>query len=148
MMSQTCEYALRAVSYIAANASDAPVMAKDVAAAMNIPLTYLQKVLRTLVRVNVLTSGRGIHGGFRLKRPPGEICLADVIMPFDDKIHLIACPFGNPRCGQANPCPVHDRWVPVVTAYRAFLATTTLEDLITRRPPGRSRRMLPVHPRR
>lgn len=140
MWSQTCEYALRAVTYIAQHAQDSPVLAKDIAAEMNIPHQYLQKVLRELVRNRVLGSTRGIGGGFQLTRAAREVTLAEVIEPFDSSMNLESCPFGNPLCGQANPCPVHDQWAVVVGSYKGFLDTTTLADLAGKEPKRGKRR--------
>ncbi len=131
MLSQTCEYALRAVTYIGQHGHDGPVLAKVIAEHSGIPLRYLQKVLRDLVRSGVLASSRGIGGGFRLGRDAKDIRLADVLAPFDDILPRTACPFGNPECGVSNPCPIHDRWLGVVTVYKAFLETTTIGDLIS-----------------
>lgn len=140
MWSQTCEYALRAVTYIAQHADENPVLAKEIAAEMNIPHQYLQKVLRELVRNRVLSSTRGIGGGFQLIRGAKEVRLAQVIEPFDSSMNLETCPFGNPLCGQANPCPVHERWGVVVDSYKSFLETTTLADLVEKEPKRAKRR--------
>ena len=140
MWSQTCQYALRAVTCIAEGGGDDPVLAKDIAAEMNIPHQYLQKVLRELVRAGVLSSTRGIGGGFKLARPARDVRLADVIGPFDDIMDRGTCPFGNPLCGEADPVPVHDRWGAVVTGYKEFLELTTLEDLVKKEPKRRSHR--------
>jgi len=134
LWSHTCEYALRAVTHIAQRGGDGPVLARDIAAAMDIPRPYLQRVLRELVRRGVLTSARGIGGGFRLNRPPEKILLLDIMTPFDNVLARTACPFGNPRCGWENPCPVHDRWSRVVATYRSFLESTTLADLLRPQP--------------
>lgn len=130
MWSQTCEYALRAVTHLGRCGRDQPVLARDIADTMNIPHQYLQKVLRELVRYDVLTSTRGIGGGFQLNRPAEKLSLADVIEPFDDIKRRSTCPFGRPDCGKKNPCPVHERWSGVMTAYRDFLETTTVADLV------------------
>lgn len=133
MLSQTCGYALRAVTYIAQHGTEGPVLAKDIAEQSDVPLRYLQKVLRDLVRSGVLASARGIGGGFRLGRDAKDIRLADVLIPFDDILPRTACPFGNPECGVSDPCPIHDRWLGVVTVYKTFLETTTIGDLISNR---------------
>jgi Rrf2 family protein len=133
MLSQTCEYALRAVTYIGRHTDAGPVLAKDIATEMEVPLRYLQKVLRDLVRIGVLDSTRGIGGGFRLSRPADKVRLTDVMAPFDDILARTSCPFGNPQCGKANPCPVHDRWADVAGAYLAFLQNTTVRDLLGKR---------------
>jgi Rrf2 family iron-sulfur cluster assembly transcriptional regulator len=134
VLSQTCEYALRAATYIAHNAGDQPVLAKDIAEQTSVPLKYLQKVLRDLVRVGVLDSARGIGGGFQLARPAEQVLLADVLTPFEDLTQQMSCPFGNPDCGGKRVCPVHDRWSRVVKAYRGFLQTTTLGQLTKKEP--------------
>ena len=132
MLSQTCEYALRAAAYIAEHAENGPVLARNIAAETHVPLKYLQKMLSELVRTQVLTSTRGIGGGFRLVRPRGEVLLAEVLAPFDDTLNRITCPFGNEHCGDDSftPCPAHERWSKVVESYRVFLQTTTLHDLV------------------
>ena len=130
MLSQTCEYALRAVTYIGQHADENPVLAKDISAEMHVPLRYLQKVLRDLVRIGVLDSTRGIGGGFQLKKPADQIRLADIMAPFDDILAQTSCPFGNPLCGKSKPCPLHDRWSEVAGAYLDFLQNTTVHDLL------------------
>lgn len=134
MLSQTSEYALRAATYIAHHDADEPVLAKDIAENTGVPLKYLQKVLRDLVRTGLLASARGIGGGFQLSRPPAKVRLADILAPFEDVTQKMSCPFGNPDCGGSNPCPVHNRWKRVVDCYRAFLQTTTLGHLIKDKP--------------
>jgi Rrf2 family protein len=130
MFSQTCEYALRAMTYIAQHGEERPVLAREIARRTSVPLKYLQKVLGDLVRQGLLKSSRGIGGGFRLNKPARRLSLAEVLAPFDDLMRRTSCPFGNPLCGEANPCPVHDRWVQVVGPYRDFLQTTMLADLV------------------
>jgi Rrf2 family iron-sulfur cluster assembly transcriptional regulator len=142
VLSQTCEYALRAATYIARHGEDDPVLAKEIAENTRVPLKYLQKVLRDLVRGGVLVSARGIGGGFRLSRPPAKVRLAEVLAPFDDAGHRLSCPFGNPACGGSNPCPVHNKWKRVVECYSSFLEHTTLGHLISGEPfvPGKRSR--------
>lgn len=130
MLSQTCEYALRAMTYIAQHGDGRHVLAKEIAGDTAVPLKYLQKILRDLVRAGVLHSSRGIGGGFRLSRPARHLRLADVVGPFDDTLRRPTCPFGNPLCGKANPCPVHRRWSRVVESYTGFLERTTLHHLV------------------
>lgn len=101
---------------------------------MQIPQQFLQKILRILVRSGVLTSTRGIGGGFRLARPPADIVLREIVAPFEDNDALAICPFGNPDCGASAPCPVHDKWTAVHVAYRTFVETTTLEQLANEPP--------------
>ena len=116
---------------IAQRCADGPVPAKDVAAEARVPLRYLHKLLRDLVRQGVLGSGRGLGGGYTLARPVEEVCLRDIVAPFGDGLGASSCPFGNADCGKGDPCAVHSNWLPVVEAYRKFLETTKLADLVS-----------------
>ncbi len=130
LLSQTCEYTLRAVAYIAQHEAEGSVLAREIAAANDIPLKYLQKILRELVRAGLLTSVRGIGGGFRLEAAARKAPLAAFVAPFEDVVGRTTCPFGKPKCGAGDTCPIHDHWIGVVEAYRDFMDTTRVTDLI------------------
>lgn len=130
MLSKTAEYALRAVATIARVKEDRPVLAKEIAGHADIPNKYLSKVMRDLVHAGVLTSTRGIGGGFRLRRRAESIKLADIVRPFDDIVASRRCPFGNARCSDENPCSMHEQWRPVSEAFRNLLERTTVADII------------------
>ena len=130
MLSRTCEYALRALTYIARHGQDRPVLAREIAAPTRAPLTYLQKILNGLVRSGILSSTRGIGGGFQLCKPPDQVRLADVLAPFEEVRRSNACPFDDGNCDGCEPCPIHERWASAVKPFEAFLETTTLADLL------------------
>lgn len=58
MLSQTAEYALRAIVYLAGR-DGKPVTAQNLAAAARVPADYLSKVLRTLGRTGIVLAQRG-----------------------------------------------------------------------------------------
>jgi len=136
LLSQTCEYALKAATYIARHGGDEPVSARDIAAGAGIPQGYLQKLLSEMVRAGVLRSSRGIGGGFRLSRPADEVLLKEVIAPFDDAKQRLRCPFGSSDCEPGGLCAVHERWGDLIESFTEFLETTTLADLAADRDEG------------
>jgi len=73
MLSQTAEYALRAMAWIATNGDGQIVRAHDLSDAVDVPAHYLAKILRRLVVAELLVSHKGPGGGFGLARPPAEI---------------------------------------------------------------------------
>lgn len=132
MLSNTAEYALRAVLYVAEAAGEEeslPVGA--VAEALRIPRNYLSKILHELARAGVLASTRGKHGGFRLGRSPGSITLFDVVSCFDEIGATRRCLLGRPQCNDRNPCVVHDRWKDVAQGVASFFRHTTLSEVIS-----------------
>lgn len=129
MLSQTSQYALRALYFIASRDEGSYVLAGDIADEMRIPQRYLSGILRKMVQLGILRSIRGKNGGFQLARPAGEILLSEILAPFQGSGRQTSCPFGNVECGKRNPCPVHTRWSEVVAVYQDFVESTTLAML-------------------
>lgn len=129
MLSQTAEYALRAVLALAEAGSDQPVGAAHLAATLGIPQNYLSKTLHQLARAGVLDSTRGKAGGFRLARPAARISLLEVVSPFDDVTGRRTCLMGQPVCSDHNSCAAHERWKDVAERTAEFFRDTTIADL-------------------
>lgn len=129
MLSVTAQYALRAFAYIADQEGDQPVLTKDIAANTGVPSQYLSRILNNAVRAGLLTSTRGVGGGFRLTRPSEKIKLIDILSNYDDLLDRSKCPFGQPRCNDDNPCGFHEHWKPISMAFREMLNETTIADV-------------------
>ena len=128
MLSQTAEYALRAVLAIARGRGEA-IGASALAKQVGVPPSYLAKTLNVLVRKGVLVGSRGRNGGFRLAKRANQIPLLDVVTPFDDIRPGRRCLLGRPTCSDHNPCAAHTRWRGVSQRIGDFFAETTVEDV-------------------
>lgn len=130
MLSQTAEYALRAVLFVAEHeAEEGSIRVGRMADALGIPANYLAKTLHALARAGVLTSGRGPTGGFRLAAPAGETTLGEVVAPFDQIEQRRQCLLGNPVCSDRHACAAHVHWKQVADKLAEFFSTTTVADL-------------------
>lgn len=132
MLSQSAEYALRAMVHLAQQDGEAPRMQSDeIAEVLDLPRNYLSKILHELVRSGLLRSTRGPKGGFTLSEPADRIYLEDIVGVFDPQ--LLAderrCLMGQEVCSDDEPCPAHKRWKEVSLGVRAFFSGTTLADL-------------------
>jgi len=107
MISQTAEYALRVVVFLAA-AKGTAVVTRDIAAGTRIPVGYLAKVLQQLGRAGIVGSQRGLHGGFILARDPQELTVYDVVQVVDPVRRILSCPLGL-RSHRGSLCPLHRR---------------------------------------
>jgi Rrf2 family protein len=128
MLSQTAEYALRTVVFLA-DRGDAPGRIDEIAAALEIPRNYLSKVLHRLAQESILVSARGQRGGFRLASPAERIRLLDVIEPFDHIGDQRRCLLGRDVCSDQRACEAHEAWKDVGARVAAFFAGTTVADL-------------------
>jgi Rrf2 family nitric oxide-sensitive transcriptional repressor len=104
MISQTSEYALRAMVFL--GNEGVPRTAAEISEATKAPSDYLSKVMRNLVRAGVVASRRGLHGGFTLARPAGELSVLDIINAVDPIKRIRECPLGNKAHGM-NLCTLH-----------------------------------------
>ena len=82
MLTQTVEYALRAVAHLGQQAPAARTT-DQIAAATRVPKAYLSKVLQALVRGGVVRSQRGAHGGMTLAKSPEELTILEVVNAVD-----------------------------------------------------------------
>jgi Rrf2 family protein len=130
MLSQTAEYALRAVVHLAQQDSETLTPVGDIATALDVPANYLSKILNLLARTGVLESTRGPRGGFRLGAPADTITLAEVVGAFDSLKEQKRCLLGRPRCSDANPCGAHERWKLVKEPMVLFFEQTTVADVL------------------
>lgn len=78
MLSQTAEYALRAVCALASRL-DELVPTSELAGATDVPPPYLAKVLQQLAAADLIRGRRGVGGGYKLVRDPNEITMLDVV---------------------------------------------------------------------
>jgi Rrf2 family transcriptional regulator, nitric oxide-sensitive transcriptional repressor len=128
MLSQTAQYVLRAMVYMSEHHKEMPLMARHVAEAISVPANYLAKILQTLVHAGVLTSVRGVGGGFSFAKPIDQLRLADTLTPFEDIDHAQLCPFNRLLCKHDKYCPAHQRWEDAAKSYRVFLEETILAE--------------------
>src|SRR5688500_2558903 len=108
LISQTAEYALRAVVHLANNAQQNGLPSQtlpEIAGATLVPPGYLSKVLQQLTRAGIVTSQRGIGGGFKLSRAPVDISIYDVVQAVDSVARIRSCPLGI--ADHKRLCPLH-----------------------------------------
>jgi Rrf2 family protein len=125
-LSQTAEYALRAMAWLATESPERPVRARDMSRGTQIPTHYLSKILRRLVLAGVLESQKGQGGGFSLARPPGEISFRQILAALDAYPAQARCAFGWGDCDAEHPCPLHESWSRMSEQFGDWASTTTL----------------------
>lgn len=129
MISQTSEYALRAVLYLAARPENTPASAHEIAEATQVTVGYLQKILRMLAKQGILTAQRGANGGFSLAKVTSAITVLDVLKATDTEIQRITrCPLGIE--GHTKLCSLHRMLDDEMARAERTFASTTLEDLL------------------
>jgi len=143
-------YALKALLHLAEAYEGGLVKIHEIADEESIPEKFLEGILVTLKNARVVASERGREGGYRLRRPPGEILVGDVVRiidgplaPFGDAVELAHRVRSEPR-----HAGLFDLFLEVRNSAAAILDHTSLQDVLernrrvlsdrTRARPGRS----------
>jgi len=133
-LSRKGEYALRALMDLAFNYGKGLEHLDDIAGNGGIPRSFLEQILITLKNAGIVESRRGANGGYRLKRPPEQIKVGEVIRLIDGPL----APF-NDRRGLEELIRSEGRYrglystiLEVRNAVAEILDNTTLADLCRR----------------
>jgi len=108
MFSKTCEYAIRAMIFIAKKSKDGNrVGIKEIAKGVDSPEHYIAKILQELAKKGLLLSLKGPNGGFYLDEETLEYSLADIVKVVDGDKLFTGCGLGLKQCSETHPCPIH-----------------------------------------
>lgn len=125
MISQTAEYALRAMVFLADQTEPRTTLA--ISTATQIPTGYLAKVMQNLSRNGLVKAQRGLHGGFTLAVPASETTVLQVINAVDPIRRYQECPLG---LHGVNLCPLHRKLDDAAQKIEAAFRDTSVADLI------------------
>jgi Rrf2 family protein len=132
MLSQTTEYALRVMVYLASR-SGKPATIAQIAAATQTPEGYLAKVLRNLALAELVRSQRGLHGGSILARSAKSISVLDVVQAVDPIQRITQCPLGI-KSHAANLCPLHRRLDEAIALVEKAFSRSSIAELVPEQP--------------
>jgi Rrf2 family protein len=139
-ISQKGLYALQALMMLTRRYSQGAIRIRDIAYEENLPEKFLELILLELKNARILESSRGAKGGYRLRRPPSQIRLSEVIRLIDGPL----APFGDASQlrvlinRDADHSALYKVFLEVRDAAAKILEHTTLADLINRGPAANS----------
>lgn len=125
------EYAIRGIVYLAGKPLDKVCLLSDIAAAVDVPPTFLAKIFQQFSKIGLVKSFRGTGGGFMLGRPPEKITLLEVVEAVEGPIVPNRCVAKIPDCERSNSCNVHPVWKRVQDEVRGALEAVTLKELVS-----------------
>jgi Rrf2 family nitric oxide-sensitive transcriptional repressor len=128
LFSQTTEYALRAMVWLAQSHPD-PQTTQEIAEVAQVPAGYLSKVMQALGRARLVQASRGLHGGFTLAKSPADMTILDVVNAVDPIRRIQECPL-KLEAHSVFLCPLHKRLDDAVAMIEAAFRGTTLAELV------------------
>jgi Rrf2 family nitric oxide-sensitive transcriptional repressor len=128
VLSQTVEYALRAVVHLAYIAPSSSTTA-DLATVTQAPPAYLAKVLQALVKAEIVASHRGATGGVSLARTADDLTILDIVNATDPIQRIKTCPLDLASHG-LKLCPLHRRLDAALAQVENAFRSTTLAEVL------------------
>jgi FeS assembly SUF system regulator len=116
------DYGIVLLTHLAAH-PDRPYNAPELSAEARLPLPMVSKIL------NLLTSHRGVKGGYSLSRTPGEISMAEIVAALEGPIAITECVSVDSDCSHEALCPARGNWQRINEAVRAALEGISLAEM-------------------
>jgi len=108
MFSKTCEYAIRAMIFIAQRSKGGEKAGiKEISKEIDSPESFIAKILQELSRKGLVLSSKGPNGGFYLDDKLMDGTLAAIVKAVDGEKIFSGCGLGLKQCSEAQPCPIH-----------------------------------------
>jgi Rrf2 family transcriptional regulator, iron-sulfur cluster assembly transcription factor len=125
------DYAIRGIIYLASQPPNKISLLSEIAAAVDVPQTFLAKIFQQFSKTGIVKSFRGTGGGFLLASLPEEITLLQVVEAVEGPILPNRCVLKAGECERDVTCTVHPVWHQVQQKVRGILSNITLKDLAT-----------------
>jgi Rrf2 family protein len=131
-ITRQADYALRAMLYLAKLESKERAATSQIAEEMDIPPSFLAKIISQLSIAGLIHTSRGAHGGVSLARKPENISLLDVVEAIDGPIALNECTLDPSVCIFGDSCPIHEVWCEAQEELVRKLSESTFNELVER----------------
>ena len=103
--------------------------ARDIALHTHLAVPTVSKLLKRLTAAGLLSSMRGVTGGYRLQRPAALISVAEIIYALDEYRGLTECSLHPNECSLQSVCHIQGNWQLISQAIESALASVSLETL-------------------
>jgi Rrf2 family protein len=123
-------YGLRAILQIADGYNGDPVPISAISETQEISGKYLEQVVGTLRKADLISSRKGVRGGYSLTRPPEDINLWEIITALDSHTTLVDCVLEPEVCERSDGCLTRSIWTLLSARMKEFWTSFTLADLI------------------
>lgn len=127
-ISKLADYGTVVMVYLAKHANEI-CNARDIATHTHLALPTVSKLLKRLTAAGLLTSIRGVTGGYRLKRSASLISVSEIIHALEDNRGLTECSSEHNQCSLQHVCHIQSNWRAISTAIESALESVSLEAL-------------------
>ena len=125
-------YALRVMLDLAQHREEGYISLKTIAERQGYSMKYLEMIVGSLKRADLVASTRGKEGGYRLVRDPEDYTIGEILRCIEDNLAPVACiKAGDICCEHAGECMTIPMWKELDDITNAYLDGVSLQDLLT-----------------
>jgi len=106
---------------------DMPVSKKRISEQEGISTDYIEQIIVPLKNAGLVSSVRGLRGGFRLAKNMGDITLYDILSASEGDINLVGCLAEG--CSRSDECVVRRVWQGASDVLLKYFSKITLKEL-------------------
>ncbi len=132
VITRATEYAVRTVIFLAQQPKDDIVLKKDICRTQEVTPAFLTKILQPLIKAGIVSSQRGVGGGFLLAKDPSEITMLDILQAEEGKLKLNHCLVDSTVCHRDAYCSAHEVWYAAQYQMAKVLQEKSIADLVRR----------------
>lgn len=111
MFSKSCEYAIKAMIFVAQKSKDElRVSIKDIAKGTDSPVHFMAKIMQDLSKKKLIKSIKGPNGGFYMDEDNLNCSMANIVKAIDGEGIYSDCVLGLKACSEKKPCPIHNEY--------------------------------------
>ena len=130
VITRATEYAIRTIIYLAKHPKGEIVLKKDICRTQEVTPAFLTKILQPLIKVGIVSSQRGVGGGFLLNRPAEKITLLDILEAEEGPLKLNHCLVEKGLCQRDALCSAHIVWEEAQTSMIEVLQRHDIAELV------------------
>ena len=125
-------YALNVMLDLARHEADGFISLKTIADRQGYSMKYLEAIVGSLKKAELVESTRGKDGGYKLCRGAAEYTVGEILRCIEDNLAPVACiKAGTVECEHAGECITVPMWKELDDITNAYLDTVSLADLLT-----------------
>ncbi len=128
-VSSRCEYGLRAMVYLARQEPRTPVPLTEIVAQEGIPGPFLERILAQLRESGLVSTTRGVSGGYQLAREADSIAVGQIVTALEGPLTVVGCVPDGAACERSQSCASRAAWRALDAAISDALNGVTLGDL-------------------
>lgn len=112
--------------------ADRPLLsAAEISESSGVPEPTVAKIMKALVKTDIVNSVRGVNGGYKLSAAPDKISVSSVVAAVEGDVALTDCVDGaGDSCPLCETCIMKGKWNPLNAAIKAALDKVTLAEMI------------------